>query len=290
MNKHKQFVSEYIPILKRKTFYKENYIIDVNYNKHGGVLEKNFDIDNIDINMLSSMLYASINNPGIVTLVLRKFLEKNTYDLGLINSYTKFINKSTSVCYLYDFINNTNNNSDNNDKDSDNNDKDDKYDDKDDNNDKDSDNNYKDDKDGDNNYKDDKDDEINLDAIDVEETKEKKNIEELNKILYVNDINSIIDEDLDYKYSTIYLIGVLHHVEKPELLLNKLKKYLDIDGKIIIKELNVDDTVLLAHEICNNSAHVFNKNDLVDIINKLNIYNIKIYDENINYVVELSIK
>jgi hypothetical protein len=48
--------------------------------------------------------------------------------------------------------------------------------------------------------------------------------------------------------------------------------------------------VLLAHEICNNSAHVFNKNDLVDIINKLNIYNIKIYDENINYVVELSIK
>jgi hypothetical protein len=289
MNKHKQFVSEYIPILKRKTFYKENYIIDVNYNKHGGVLEKIFDIDNIDINMLSSMLYASINNPGIVTLVLRKFLEKNTYDLGLINSYTKFINKSTSVCYLYDFINNTNNNSDNNDKDdndgdkdSDNNDKDDKD------GDKDSDNN---DKDGDNNDKDsDNNDEINLDVIDVEETKEKKNIEELNKILYVNDINSIIDEDLDYKYSTIYLIGVLHHVEKPELLLNKLKKYLDIDGKIIIKELNVDDTVLLAHEICNNSAHIFNKNDLVDIINKLNIYNIKIYDENINYVVELSIK
>jgi hypothetical protein len=267
MNKHKQFVSEYIPILKRKTFYKENYIIDVNYNKHGGVLEKNFDIDNIDINMLSSMLYASINNPGIVTLVLRKFLEKNIYDLGLINSYIKFINKSTSVCYLYDFINNTNNNSDNNDKDNDNNDKD-----------------------GDNSDNNDKDDEINLDAIDVEETKEKKNIEELNKILYVNDINSIIDVDIDYKYSTIYLIGVLHHVEKPELLLNKLKKYLDIDGKIIIKELNVDDTVLLAHEICNNSARVFNKNDLVDIINKLNIYNIKIYDENINYVVELSIK
>lgn len=288
MNKQKYFIQEYIPLLKRKAFYRENYIIDINYKKYdefkGGY--KSSDVyAKYNIILLSDILYASISNAGIVTLILRKFLERNKYDLDSIKKYTSYITKPSNMCCLYSFINADVANADVANADVDN---------------ANVANANVDNADVDNADVDNADvDNANVDNvygiadnIDVTEYEEQKNMEELNNILYVDihNIKSVMDEEINHKYNIIYLIGVLHHIDKKDLLLSKLKKCLDIDGRIIIKELDIDNNVLLAHQICGCSALSFTKQDLIDTIDNLNIYKTKIYDENIIFTIELNIK
>ena len=281
MNKQKHFVQEYIPLLKRKAFYRENYVIDINYKKYEefkGGYKSNDTYAKYNIILLSNILYASISNAGIVTLILRKFLERNKYDLDIIKKYTSYITKPSNLCCLYNFINADLDNADNTGS-VDNADNTGSVD------------------NADNTGSVDNADNINnvygiADNIDVAEYEEQKNIEELNNILYVDihNIKAIMDEEINHKYNIIYLIGVLHHIDKKDLLLSKLKKCLDIDGRIIIKELDVDNNVLLAHQICGCSELPSTKQDLIDTIDKLNLYKTKIYDENIIFTIELNIK
>ena len=304
MNKQKHFVQEYIPLLKRKAFYRENYVIDINYKKYEefkGGYKSNDTYAKYNIILLSNILYASISNAGIVTLILRKFLERNKYDLDIIKKYTSYITKPSNLCCLYNFINADVDNADLDNADNtgsvdnadntgsvDNADNTGSVDNADDTGSVDN---------ADNTGSVDNADDINnvygiADNIDVAEYEEQKNMEELNNILYVDihNIKAIMDEEINNKYNIVYLIGVLHHVDKKDLLLSKLKKCLDIDGRIIIKELDIDNNVLLAHQICGCSVLPFTKQDLIDTIDKLNLYKTKIYDENIIFTIELNIK
>lgn len=273
MNKQKSFIFEYIPIIKRKAYYRDNFVIDLTHKKYDdtiiGGAEETYNTeytDSIDTILLSNILYDSISDAGIVTLIMRKFLEKHKYTLDIIKNYTDlyYIDTSKNICCLHNFINN-----------------------------------YlvEDARDNAQAFQSDTSSDNTPDNeppgnLDIDNFIEQKNIEELNKILYVNDMEnvaSIMNDKINNKYNVIYLIGILHHLENLEIFLSKLKNYLEPDGKIIIKDITIDNNVLLAHKICGCTCHNINKNDIIDILNRLNLYKIKMYETDIIYNIELNV-